>query len=197
MNQIDPRTGKADCRHILRAARKSLTARQQRQAANDLLLHLSALPDLSQFNNIAAYWAADGELSCRAVMQHLQQQGTDILLPLIQDDKSLRFGLYENEEQLSKNRYGIPEPRLDDGAERIPDCILMPLVGVDRQGRRLGMGVGFYDRTLARLMDNGHRPLLIGMAHDCQLCESLPAEDWDISVDWVWTPSGAWRCPSS
>ena len=108
MNQIDPRTGKADCRHILRAARKSLTARQQRQAANDLLLHLSALPDLSQFNNIAAYWAADGELSCRAVMQHLQQQGTDILLPLIQDDKSLRFGLYENEEQLSKTATAFP-----------------------------------------------------------------------------------------
>lgn len=197
MHSIDSSTGKADCRRILRAARKSLSDDQQQSAAQELLLRLDQLPDLTQFNRIAAYWAADGELSCTAVIQHLQQQGTEVLLPVIQDDKSLKFARYDSEDRLQPNRYGIPEPCIKDGKEQIPDCILMPLVGVDRKGHRLGMGGGFYDRTLARLQQQGHRPTLIGMAHDCQVCESLPVDDWDMRVDWVWTPSGAFETPSS
>ena len=197
MHSIDSSTGKADCRRILRAARKSLSDDQQQSAAQELLLRLDQLPDLTQFNRIAAYWAADGELSCTAVIQHLQQQGTEVLLPVIQDDKSLKFARYDSEDRLQPNRYGIPEPCIKDGKEQIPDGILMPLVGVDRKGHRLGMGGGFYDRTLARLQQQGHRPTLIGMAHDCQVCESLPVDDWDMRVDWVWTPSGAFETPSS
>lgn len=197
MHQIDSTTGKADCRRILRAARQSLTTEQQTQAEHSLLAHLPELPDFSQFEHIAAYWAADGELSCQALILHLQQNGIKTLLPVIQDDKSLQFGRYDASTSLVENRYGIPEPDMSQQDPIQADCILMPLVGVDKQGHRLGMGGGFYDRTLARMHQQGQRPLLIGMAHDCQVCESLPTDKWDMRVDWVWTPTGAWQIPSS
>ncbi len=68
------------------------------------------------------------------------------------------------------------------------DIILLPLVGFDRYGNRLGMGGGFYDRTLARLNHcDMKRPLLIGLAHHCQEVEQLQTQSWDIPLDIIAT----------
>ena len=70
------------------------------------------------------------------------------------------------------------------------DIIFLPLVGWDEFGNRLGMGGGFYDRTLAGV----RQPLLVGLAHDCQRAERVPREAWDISMDFVATGSALVRC---
>ncbi len=88
------------------------------------------------------------------------------------------------------NRFGIPEPDTRHGAHRARrqatwtlDVILLPLVGFDDDGQRIGMGGGFYDRTLAFTQRPGPRPRLIGLAHDCQRVTRLPVAPWDVPLD--------------
>jgi 5-formyltetrahydrofolate cyclo-ligase len=90
------------------------------------------------------------------------------------------------------NRYGILEPKLNC-SQICPlpelDYVLMPLVAFDKFGNRLGMGGGFYDRTLARLYEqHWQQPQLIGLAHACQQVDELPIESWDVPLKTIITP---------
>ncbi|BBN82699.1 hypothetical protein PA25_26840 [Pseudoalteromonas sp. A25] len=70
------------------------------------------------------------------------------------------------------------------------DYLLMPLVAFDHLGNRLGMGGGYYDKTLARYYkEHMKKPELIGLAHDCQKVEQLPTEAWDVPLQQIITPS--------
>ena len=95
-------------------------------------------------------------------------------------------------DRLVRNRFGIPEPSLRQHRIALPwalDVILVPLVGFDSACRRLGMGGGFYDRTLGFLRHRTHwrRPTLIGLAHECQRVAELEAQPWDVPLDMVVT----------
>ncbi len=68
--------------------------------------------------------------------------------------------------------------------------LITPLVAFDEYGQRLGMGGGFYDRTLQNWQHYKMQP--VGYAHDCQLVEKLPVEEWDIPLPAVVTPSKVW-----
>lgn len=99
----------------------------------------------------------------------------------------LLFLRYQLASELHVNRFGIPEPRLDIRT-LVPlaelDLILTPLVAFDAQGNRMGMGGGFYDRTLAAAQQSARTvPLLaVGFAHTLQLVDSLPLAPWDIPL---------------
>ncbi len=99
---------------------------------------------------------------------------------------------------MKANRYGIFEPELNCShicpvAEL--DFILTPLVAFDSQGNRLGMGGGYYDRTLAQIPDNAvKKPVLIGIAHQCQEVDALPIASWDVPLDYIVTPERIY-CP--
>lgn len=74
------------------------------------------------------------------------------------------------------------------------DIILLPLTGFDARGNRLGMGGGFYDRTLAfRQRAGQRRPLLVGIAHACQEVPLIPSASWDIPLDRIVTDRQASR----
>jgi 5-formyltetrahydrofolate cyclo-ligase len=97
---------------------------------------------------------------------------------------------YRSDARLLDNRYGIPEPSIQE--QQLPawamQVVLMPLVGFDRTGNRLGMGGGFYDRTFAFKRNRIHaRPLLIGLAHSVQEVAALPTESWDMPLDLIAT----------
>jgi 5-formyltetrahydrofolate cyclo-ligase len=85
------------------------------------------------------------------------------------------------------SRFGVAEPPA--GLPGIdPDIVLVPLLGVDRRGHRIGYGAGFYDRTLASLRRRG--PVFaIGCAWDCQIIDDVPADEWDEPLDAVATPT--------
>jgi 5-formyltetrahydrofolate cyclo-ligase len=93
------------------------------------------------------------------------------------------------------NKFSIREPKPDVTAIALPvqlDVIFMPLVAFDAQGQRLGMGGGFYDRTLATLPQDSQKPLLVGLAHQCQQVETVPTEPWDVPLPLVLTPQQLW-----
>ena len=110
-------------------------------------------------------------------------------LPILAaQEKSLEFALYHREDPLKKNRYQINEPvsREFIQLEKL-DVVLMPLVGIDLAGNRLGMGGGYYDKTFEKISKAYKRPYFIGLAYEAQKCENLPHDAWDIPLDGVLT----------
>lgn len=107
---------------------------------------------------------------------------------------NLLFLHYHPQSQLIVNRLKIREPKLDV-RDVLPlaelDVLVTPLVAFDVSGQRLGMGGGFYDRTLQNWQQYRLQP--VGYAHDCQQVDSLPSEEWDIPLPAVITP-GKTRC---
>ncbi len=104
----------------------------------------------------------------------------------------LRFVRWTTSETMHPNRFGIPEPTRRGRhirPARHLDLILVPLVGFDSACNRIGMGGGYYDRTLAYLKARRfwRRPRLIGVAHECQRIETIETRPWDVPLDAVVT----------
>lgn len=179
---------KAQLREELRLRRRALTPAQQAQASMLVLRHLLQFPAFMRGNQVALYIACDGEIDPTPITQQLWQMGKRCYLPVLKPgaQRELWFVEFTPDSQLIANRFGIPEPdhRL---AHRLPahllDVVLVPLVGFDRQGARLGMGGGFYDTTFAFKQHQPEgKPLLIGLAHSCQQVDVLHLDTWDIPL---------------
>ena len=104
------------------------------------------------------------------------------------------FAPYRPDSSLQLNRFNIPEPQVRPSEWRSAsqlDLLLLPLVAFDAQGNRVGMGGGFYDRTLAYLQHRRHwrKPVLIGLAHEVQKTDGLTTQSWDIPLDTIITES--------
>lgn len=175
-------------RRELRERRRALTPAHQHHASLSVLRHLMKLPQFMRAHHIALYMASDGELDPGVIAQQLWKMDKHTYLPVLRPgkNKSLWFVEYTANSVLIPNRYGIPEPDQRQ-AHRLPatllDVVLMPLVGFDKAGNRLGMGGGFYDTTFAFKQQKGAaKPYLIGLAHACQEVESLHADPWDIPL---------------
>lgn len=185
---------KSQLRSKLRQQRQALSASQQQRAATRLVQQLQRLPAFRRARHIASYLASDGEISTLPLLVACQRRGAQCYLPVIHADArraEMRFHHYRPQHTLRHNRYGIAEPnalRRRAIDPRQLDVILLPLVGFDRSGRRLGMGGGFYDRALAFKQQRGaqrQRPLLIGLSHHCQEVPHLPSQHWDIPLDLI------------
>ncbi|WP_372761538.1 5-formyltetrahydrofolate cyclo-ligase [Pseudoalteromonas sp.] len=189
---------RAMIRQSIRNARNSLSLSQQKSAAEALKVNFTQ--HLNSTNNskkahIALYLSNDGELDTSLLINELWDKGHALYLPVIHpfNGANLLFQRYEKNSPMKANRYGILEPKLNC-TQICPlpmlDYLLMPLVAFDNQGNRLGMGGGFYDRTLARLhQQHWQKPQLIGLAHDCQKVASLPIESWDVPLKTIITPN--------
>ncbi|MBD3586535.1 5-formyltetrahydrofolate cyclo-ligase [Salinimonas sp. HHU 13199] len=189
--------GRGQLRQQLREARRALSPAQQQQASSMLAGQLQSLSRFTEARRIAAYLANDGEPELTDVISHCQLSDIAVSLPVLHPltHKHLLFLDYHADTPMRVNRFNIAEPALATRSIRLieeHDLILMPLVGFDAQGNRLGMGGGFYDRTLAHHRDNPHRPLLAGIAHTCQQVEQLPVAPWDVPCDIIVTPDKIW-----
>ena len=187
-------TSRQQLRSHIRALRRSLSAEQQHQASLDLVQQLLPRPEIQQAQHIALYLTNDGELDTTPLIQALWQQGKSLYLPLLHPVVAgyLVFQLYTPDTVLTPNQFGIGEPELNCSLLRPVsqlDLMFTPLVAFDSQGQRLGMGGGFYDRTLSQLDSTVRKPQLIGLAHDCQHVEAVPVEAWDIPLPAICTPS--------
>lgn len=182
---------RAEQRHALRAQRARLSPQEQSAAAQRLLRQIRTLREYRTSDRVACYYPNDGEIDPRPIMEHLWSAGKHCYLPVLTRWRPhLTFGEVLPGTPLIPNRLRIPEPICDEllTAQDL-DLILMPLVGFDRRGNRLGMGGGFYDRTLAFLRHRRHwkKPRLFGLAHEFQHLDALPAEPWDVPVQGIVT----------
>lgn len=178
----DPRR---DLRRELKARRTALGAAERIAAAEGLARQLAQLPEMSRPGYLAGYWAVGGEISLHAVMTRLAE-GVVYCLPCLREDGGLGFAPWRPGDPLAANRFGIPEPDVARSSLLEPEAlsvVLMPLLGFSRDGTRLGMGGGWYDRSFAFRRTRPAPPLLIAVGYAIQECSGLAAEDWDVRPD--------------
>lgn len=181
-------------RRQLRQARRQLSPLQQKQAARDLYRQLAQHPLFRRARHIALYLPSDGEIDPGPLLRAAQRRGKSTYLPVLSawPRTHMVFQRVQAHEPLARNRFRIAEPLANPARQRRAwtlDLILLPLVGFDENGGRLGMGGGFYDRSLAyrQLRKNWHKPTLLGLAHECQKVDRLALASWDVRLQAVVT----------
>jgi 5-formyltetrahydrofolate cyclo-ligase len=176
----------------LREQRAALPAAQRIGAAVGLLEQLRQLPELTVDQRIGVYFAVNGELSLHLVVAHAWRQGKQLHLPVVNAKRQLRFARYGADTPVQPNRFGIPEPQVAANAQVAPaslELVLVPLLGFDRRGHRLGYGGGFYDSSFAFLQqaERPATPLLVGIGYSFQEVDTLAPESWDVKLDLIAT----------
>lgn len=172
-------------RQQIRKTRANLTALQQQQAEDSITQQALTLIEERNAQHIALYLSFDGEISTEKLIKTLWAQGKQVYLPVLHpfNPNHLLFLRYLPDTPMLKNKFGIWEPKLNVQSvlplEEL-DILFTPLVAFDKQGNRLGMGGGFYDRTLQHWQKSSFIP--VGLAHQCQQVEQLPTEAWDVPL---------------
>ena len=181
---------RAPLRAELRARRAALRPGERLAAADAVARHLGERPELREPGYVGGYWAVNGELPLHAVQLRLAP-GQVWCLPVVAADGGLRFAPWRAGDPLQPNRYGIPEPVAETTlAPAEMGLVLLPLLGFGRDGTRLGMGGGYYDRAFAFRRDQAGPPHLIGVGYACQEVQGLVAEAWDVPLDAIATEAG-------
>ena len=186
----DPTTSdRASLRSELRARRRAIAAPQRIAAADALANRLLALPFSPSRGYVAGYWAMDGEIALHSWQLRLPRE-TVYCLPVLHDGNELRFAPWRPGDALVTNRFGIPEPDVAPASALTGDVlslVVMPLVGFDGAGHRLGMGGGWYDRCFAFRNQAMPPPWLVGVGFDAQQVGGLPVQSWDVRPDAICT----------
>ena len=183
-------------RQHIRQQRRALSPKQQQQAAQQAAQQALNFAPIQQAKNIALFLSVDGELDTRPLIAKLWQRQQQVYLPVLHpfSPGNLLFLRYDENTELKNNRLRIPEPPLDI-RQLLPldklDVLMVPLVAFDSEGQRLGMGGGFYDRTLQNWQQHDFLP--VGLAHECQQVEKLPVAEWDIPLPALITPEKVWQ----
>jgi 5-formyltetrahydrofolate cyclo-ligase len=179
-------------RQHYRRLRKNLSYSEQKFNAQLLAENINLYLGNYKHHRVAAYLDVQGEISLSNWIE--SQCMHRIYLPKLYEpiQPELRFAYLSNETQWVKNRFNIVEPKAHWGEtlhSRELDIILMPLVAFDRSGNRMGMGAGYYDRSLAFKRTRHHycKPTLIGVAHSIQEHPQLISNKWDVSMDCIIT----------
>lgn len=186
-------TSRTAIRSEVRAKRRALTRELQQQAAAAVKTRFMTRCT-EQVKRIALYLSFDGELDTHPIIEACWQRQKEVYLPVLHPfaQGHLLFLRYSPDTSMTTNRYGIWEPKLDCTRVCPPaelDLLATPLVAFDHDGNRLGMGGGYYDRTLATLPKRIAR---IGLAHDLQCYPKLPVAHWDEPLNQIITPSKSW-----
>ncbi len=135
---------------------------------------------------VACYGPIRSEVDTADIVAWADTAGLSVALPSIEGSDDIVFRRHRAGEPLVENGFGTRAPH-PQSAEIDPDLIVLPLVGFDRAGHRLGYGRGFYDRAIGRLRSRGARPLLLGIAFAVQEVPAIPSESHDVRLDWVVT----------
>ncbi len=185
-----------EIRQFIRKQRRALSPDQQAHFAQQASARMMAYSPVVMAHTVALFLSFDGELDTQPLIEQLWRAGKKVYLPVLHpfSPGNLLFLNYHPHSELVVNRLKITEPKLDV-RDVLPlnelDVLITPLVAFDRYGQRLGMGGGFYDRTLQNWQQHGLQP--VGYAHDCQGVDRLPVEKWDIPLPAVVTPSKVWE----
>ena len=173
-------------RQAIRRRQKNYTVEALQILSAALLRTLSVHPRVRLAHTLLLYMALSDEVDTRPLIDELHREGKQIVLPVVLDDRDLQLRLYTPGAPLVAGRFGIMEPTgpVFRNYSQI-EVALIPGVGIDKNGHRLGRGKGYYDRFLAKC------PTIykIGVCYPFQLVDRLPTEAHDIAMDEViWQP---------
>jgi len=177
---------KTRLRKMLRERRKQAFAAHD-GAAGALAERLAEVPLPGKAATVAGYVAHGSEIDPLPALKELAARGYDLCLPVVvAPGRPLAFRNWAEGMALESGEFDIPVPAATVD-EITPDVVLVPLIGFDRAGGRLGQGGGFYDRTLPLLRAANPSLLAIGLAFSVQEVASVPRADNDAALDWIVT----------
>lgn len=192
-----PLDDKHALRRAIRRARMGLPPAYRLAAAQAVARHARRF--LARGRRVGGYLATGSELDLEPLMSAALFRGVTLFLPKIPDrGRRLWFSKLGTANRWSHHpRYGIAEYHGPVLRAHKLDVLFVPLLGVDEEVFRLGQGWGFYDATLEfrRRQLHRRRPLLVGVAYDCQRVARVPRDPWDVQLDYLVTESGLHRFP--
>jgi 5-formyltetrahydrofolate cyclo-ligase len=176
-------------RDRLIAVRENLDAATLALFRQRIDAHLwSSFPGLAAAR-LAFCWPIRGEYDARRLAQRLREGGAVTALPVVVAPRQpLVFREWHPGVPLASGPLGIPFPVGSDPI--VPTAALVPMIGWDEAGYRLGYGGGFFDRTLASL---ARKPVVIGVSYELAKIKTIRPQSWDIPMDWVVTERGTYR----
>lgn len=180
---------KAAARRRVRASRRARSDADYAQATRDFAAHSdSVLSALGSPSVVAAYLAAPGEPDPSLALSAWRAAGVTVLLPVIAPGHLLEWVDAATVTRVRTSPFApVPEPA-DGGRREVADAEawLVPALGIDASGLRLGQGGGYYDRALSSV---ARRPCAGVVFEDEYSAETpLPGDPWDLRVDLAWTP---------
>ena len=136
---------------------------------------------ISEAKSIGCYYSIGSEVQTVELITHLLEEKKIVSLPRISNGMMI-FRKIEDLTKLEKGEFDIPEPKDNAPIQEKHDVILVPCVGLDGEGNRIGYGQGFYDKYL-----EGNSAIKIALSYSKQIVKSVPVTDEDIRMDWIIT----------
>lgn len=186
---------KVALRNTIKQVRSNTSASYRSASSNQICTRIRSLSAFQNAKKIAIYFAINGEIDLTTLWETGVTDDKEYFFPILNDNLTLSFLPATPATPFKKNHHGIPEPDvasdLKTSVEDL-DLILMPIVGFDMRCTRLGMGAGYYDRTL----ENKKYGTLYGVAFQFQRVDFIEPQPWDVPMDAVITQKAIyWREP--
>lgn len=175
---------KPEWRKLFLAARGALSAFERASFSSFIHRRIVSHPVWQQARTVGAYISLPDEVQTRPLLRQAWQRGKQIVAPAVdQHNHTLTFHrLSRMDEMRWRSRGPLEPPRTRPVAQELIDLVLVPGVGFDERGYRLGFGKGYYDRFLGSC-----RAFRMGLAFEAQLTGVLPTSAWDTPVDCIVT----------
>ena len=172
---------KANLRKVFLERRDSTSYDLIKLSSQKIHNKLKQLEVFRKAKRIACYYPIGSEVMTQDIMQELLGDGKEICLPKVVGDM-LNFRKIEGLNDLEKGNFGIMEPKEKCPIVENIDVVLVPTVGITKNGTRLGYGYGYYDRFLS-----SSNAKTISLTYSKQIIKSIPSSENDIKIDWVVT----------
>jgi 5-formyltetrahydrofolate cyclo-ligase len=181
------REQKENVRKILRRKKEAMLPEDRLEKSQRICRHLTEI--FRDKETVMVFTSKEKEVNTRPLIEALFRNGNPVVVPIIvKEDVSLRLSYLEDFSALVPSTFGVPEPIGSEIPALAKDIgtIILPMLGFDRAGGRIGYGAGYYDRFLSK--NPGLRK--IGIAFACQEVGSIPVDENDIRMDAVLTEDG-------
>ena len=171
------------------AVRDAMPAETRIEASLRIADHAERLIDVMPGDIVSGFYPLRSEVDLRPLMAQLKERGARLSLPVVIDRVTILFRELLAGADLVDTGFGTRGPG-PDAPVVDPQIMLVPLAAFDWRGHRIGYGAGHYDRAIARLIEKGRAPRLIGIAFDCQEVPEVPFEPHDVRLSAILTESG-------
>lgn len=178
---MDNQSEKASLRRLLLERRDSISYELQQISSKQIHQKLKKIPFFSNARSIGVYYQIGSEVSTVNILEEILKLGKDLSLPIVIGE-NLQFKKISSLSDLQKRSFSIMEPKENCPDTSVMDVILVPAIGMTRQGQRLGYGYGYYDRYLASTKSK-----TIALVFSKQVVKKIPKTDDDIKIDYVIT----------
>ncbi len=179
---------KKSLRALMRQYKAALTPEEKQLESNAVWPYIEPMECFTRAQHILLYHSLPDELPTHHIIDKWAEMGKTIYLPVVVGD-DLVIRRY-SKEAMQQGEFNIMEPTGNDVDSDILELIIVPGVAFDAHGNRLGRGKGYYDRLLSRTTAT-----CIGVCHNCQLVDTIPAEPHDRVMHYIVTPKGVAKKP--